>query len=259
MIKLIIFVCVAAFYAFPSNLHLTLDNNVNLRGEVNDESVNKWQTELAELVAKRGSRNYPIYLSIDSPGGSIDAGMAFIEYAKTVPNLHTITLFGASMASGIQQALPGRRYVLGSSTTMFHRAAGGFQGQFNDGEVESRLNAAKQLVNILEQSNASRLKMSMVDYKAAVVNELWIVGGTNNVSKNAADEMITATCEHSLIQASSIEQFQVFVFSISVRFSKCPLFRSGSVLKQSEDAYSKNKPAFQRKMTGIYYMQAQNQ
>lgn len=256
IIKTILFVSVLAFYAFPANIHLTLDNNVNLRGEVNDESVNKWQTELSELVNKRGSRNYPIYLSIDSGGGSIDAGMAFIEYAKTIPNLHTITLFGASMASGIQQALPGRRYVLGSSTTMFHRAAGGFQGQFNDGEVESRLNAAKQMVSILEQQNAHRLQMSIVDYKAAVKDELWIVGGTNNVSKHAADEMVTATCEHSLITASSLESFQVFIFSITMRFSKCPLFRSGSVIK-GEDSYKNHKKEFQKKLTGVYYMQAQ--
>lgn len=256
MFKLLITMLLACSFAAATTLQLNNDNNVNLRGEVNDESVNKWQMQLSELNAKRGNKGYPIYLSIDSGGGSIEGGLAFIEYAKTISNLHTITLFGASMASGIQQALPGKRYVLGTSITMFHRAKGGFQGQFGEGEVESRLNMAKDMVNLLEQANASRMKMSIADYKKAVQNELWFAGGSKNVIGNAADELVSLVCSNELIQSSTIESFQVFIFSISVRFSNCPLFRSGTVLRPTEDAYLKNKAAFQRKMTGVYYLQA---
>ena len=256
MLNTILATLLIASLSFATTINLNNDNNINMRGEVSDESVNNWQIEIAEKVAKRGNSSYPIYLSIDSPGGSIDAGLAFIEFAKTIPNLHTITLFGASMASGIQQALPGKRYVLGTSITMFHRAKGGFEGQFGDGEVESRLDMAKQIVSILEQQNASRMKLPLAEYKQLVKDEYWIAGGSNNLSKNAADEVVSLVCDNALIQASTVETFRVFIFTINVRFSKCPLFRSGSVQKQSEDAYLKNKAAFQRKMTGIYYFQA---
>lgn len=254
MFKLIIAVLCVCGLLTAETLYLNNDNNINMRGEINGDSINKLQMELAEKVQKRGKANYPIYISIDSGGGAIDAGISFIEYAKTINNLHTITLFGASMASGIQQALPGKRYVLGTSITMYHRASGGFQGQFADGEVESRLNMAKELVGILENQNAYRLKMSLANYKQLTKDEYWIVGGQSHMLKNAADEVVSISCSNELISSHSIENFQVFIFTISMKFSACPLFRSGSIVK-GEEAYLQNKAAFNKKMTGVYYNQ----
>lgn len=70
---------------------LNKNNCVVLRGEVTDESVTKAQLELVSLVLNRGMSNYPLYLVLDSPGGSLDAGASFIQFAKTIKNLHTIT------------------------------------------------------------------------------------------------------------------------------------------------------------------------
>ena len=59
---------------------------------------------------------------------------------KSIPqNIECIAIFAASMAHGILQACPGNRYIAPAGVSMIHRAKGGFQGQFNDGEVESRL------------------------------------------------------------------------------------------------------------------------
>jgi ATP-dependent protease ClpP protease subunit len=228
-----------------------------MRGEVSEESVSMWQKELAQKSsARKAPMLQPLYLSIDSPGGDIVAGQAFIEFAKTIPNLHTITLFGASMASGIQQALPGKRYVLGTSITMFHRASGGFQGQFSEGEVESRLNMAKDLVAILENANASRMKLPIEKYKQLVKDEYWVVGH-KNITENVADESVSITCSDELIENSKSQTFQVFIFTITVKFSECPLFRSGEVVK-GQDAYIKYKSHFNKKLTGVYYMSGSN-
>lgn len=253
MFKSLILVMFISAATLATNISLNENNVINMRGEVNDESVQAWQTELArKSAARRVVSLQPLYLAIDSPGGSITAGLSFIEYAKTIPNLHTITLFGASMASAIQQALPGKRYVLATSVTMYHRAAGGFQGQFSEGEVESRLNMAKDLVSILETVNAARMKMPLETYKQLVKDEYWLVGSKNTL-KNAADELVTVTCTPELINSSTIQHYENAFFSISVRFSNCPLFR-GAELVKGQEAYQKHKAEIHKKLTGIYSM-----
>jgi len=248
MKAIILMLLIGAFA--QSEILLTPANTINMRGEVTAESMQVLMLQLQSKVQERASKDYPLYLVIDSGGGSIDAGLAFIEYAKSVPNLHTISLFAASMASGIQQALPGKRIILESSILMFHRAQGGFQGQFGDGEVESRLDMAKQIVNVLEQKNADRMLMSLVNYKKAVVNEYWLVG-KNAINKNGADVIESLKCSPELIASQTEQTFQVFVFTLTVRFSDCPLFRSGTMTK-GQDKYNQYASHFNRKLPGIY-------
>ena len=85
---------------------LTLKNTVVYRGEVNAESALDVTLKLTKLIIKRGSQDYPIYLVMDSPGGNIYVGEQFIQFAKLVSNLKTISIFAASMASSIVEALP---------------------------------------------------------------------------------------------------------------------------------------------------------
>lgn len=212
---------------------LTATNHVLLRNEVNDQTMTKLTKELSTLVSKRGSATYPIYLVLDSPGGSIDAGSMFIEYAKSVPNLQTITIFAASMAAGIVEALPGKRSILESGIIMFHRASGGVSGQFESGELESRLDLYKRIVRQMENTNAKRMDLSLSTYKSLVKDEFWILG-EEAVSKNAADAVINIVCSEALINSSSSETFLAFgIFPVQVQFSKCPLLRGGEVLSKN--------------------------
>src|SRR5690349_6682828 len=87
--------------AKAETIALNADNTVVIRDEITGMSMVKAQLQLAEQVVKRGTRAYPIYLVLDSPGGSIEAGFMFTQFAKTIPNLHTISIFSASMASAI--------------------------------------------------------------------------------------------------------------------------------------------------------------
>ena len=215
---------------------LTEDNTITMRGPIFDDLVRKTELKLVELDLKRVSKNYPLYLVLDSPGGSIDAGLEFIEFARTIKNLHTITLFAASMASGIQQALPGQRYITESGIEMFHRAQGGFEGYFEDGEVESRLAMAKAIVRILESTNAKRIGISLADYKAKVVGEWWSVGA-DAVTAGHADEVISLQCDKQLLQESEIVVVQTMFFSVRLQYSKCPMIRSGQATK-AEDLQS---------------------
>lgn len=218
---------------------LTPDNSVTLRSEINYESTGETQLALMKLVAKRGKATYPIYLVMDSPGGGIDAGNSFIEFTKTISNLETITLFAASMASAIVQQLPGKRLIIETGVSMFHRATGGFEGQFEDGELESRLNLYKDVVRTMEQKNADRMRIPLKIYKNLVKDELWILG-KDGIKRGVADEIITVGCSAELLAQSKVVQVQVFVFQMSVRFNDCPLFRGGVPEKpQDKEQYLK--------------------
>src|ERR1043166_5876308 len=82
----------------PNQIVLTKDNTVALSGEISDESAAKVVIKARELDTQLPS-GYPIYLVISSPGGSIDAGLEMIDNLKTLKRpVHTVTLFGASMA-----------------------------------------------------------------------------------------------------------------------------------------------------------------
>lgn len=221
---------------FAKNIELTPDNIVVFRNEVSDDSVSKAQLDLAKKVAKRGTKTYTIYLVLDTPGGSISAGLNFIEFAKTVPNLETVTLFAASMGSAIVEALPGKRNIIDSGILMFHRAAGGVSGQFEDGELESRLAFYKKWVRNMENVNANRLNITLDAYKAKVKDEYW-VSGKDAVTDKAADEVVSIVCSESLLDTHTTETF-VFMgmFEIQVKFNGCPLIKQGQLVDPKNKA-----------------------
>lgn len=210
------------------NERITLDvsNTVVLRGPIDDTTAQACQFNLFMAAMKRGNSNRPLYLVLDSPGGSIDAGLALIEFAKTIPNLHTITLFGASMASAIVEHLPGERLITQTGTLMFHRAYGGFRGQFETGELESRLYAAKRMVLGMERVNAGRMRMRVEDYKGLVKDELWL-DAEQSKQYRAADRIVDVACTPTLIKdTETVDVPFIFGLTVQLTFSKCPLFRA---------------------------------
>ena len=221
--------------AQAKTIQLSSTNSVTFRGEVDDDSAAEVQLELMKLVAKRGFLQYPIYLVMDSPGGSIDAGNNFIEFTKTIPNLETVTIFAASMASAIVEHLPGRRNIIGSGILMFHRAKGGIQGQFEDGELESRLTLYKNIVRGMERRNAARMCISLESYKAQVKDELWILG-SDAVSKKAADEVVDVTCTMELMNKPAIKSVSFMGTNLNIEFNGCPMIKSIKVSAASDRA-----------------------
>lgn len=231
-----------AFAGKPATKEVTLtpSNTVTMRGPIFDDLVRKTELKLAELAIKRGAANYPIYLVIDSPGGSIFSGLEFIEFTRSIKNLHTITLFAASMASGIQQAIPGERLITETGVDMFHRAAGGFQGQFEDGEVESQLAFVKSIVRSMEITSSKRIGISLLSYKAKVKDEWWMFG-QQAVDAGVADALVVVNCSKELLEQHDITVVQTLFFSVRLDFSGCPMIRAGQPLtKEDAEQLSKN-------------------
>lgn len=222
------FILACLLWAVPAlsaeKIVLTTYNTVNFRGVVDGISITKAQYDLVKQVKLRGNKNYPIYLVFDSPGGSIVAGQAFIEFVKSIKNLHTISVFAASMASGIVEAIPGKRYVLGTGVMMFHRAYGSFEGQFETGELESQIKLWKEIVLSMEVINAERMGISIADYKAKVANEWWAYG-INAVTEGMADSVANVTCTPNLIDLNDIVLSADLFGESKLTYSGCPLFR----------------------------------
>lgn len=216
------------FFSVPSiaeNIVLTTQNTVTIRGAITGTSVTVAMLDIATQVIRRGAKNYTIYLVLDSPGGSIVAGDAFIQFAKTIPNLETITIFSASMAAGIVEALPGRRLITENGILMFHRASGQFEGQFEDGEVESQLRLWKSIVRAMEVKNSSRMGMGLQEYKDKIKDEYWLYG-TEAVEKKGADAQVDIKCTPQLVAQKVRVYVESFFGGAEVQFSGCPLFRA---------------------------------
>ena len=111
---------------------------VFLGSEVNDQVANLLIAQLIYLEYEDPSRD--IWLYINSPGGSITAGMAIYDTMQFVsPDVGTICMgLGASMGQFLLCAgAPGKRYSLPSGRIMMHQPLGGIQGQASDIAIQA--------------------------------------------------------------------------------------------------------------------------
>jgi ATP-dependent protease ClpP protease subunit len=206
-------------------VHLNSNNTLIMRGEIDSTLVTYLELKLAKLVIKRGLKDYPIYLVVDSPGGEVYAGQEFIEFAKVIPNLRTITIFGASMAAITVELLPGERLITNNGELMFHRAKAEVGGQVEVGELETRLARIKSSILGMEQIVADRLKLPLFVYKAKIKDEMWLPA-KEAVSNNAADKVVDIVCSAELIQFR-IQNVIDSMFGQSIlQFSGCPSLRN---------------------------------
>ena len=112
---------------------LLKDRIIWLGSEVRDENANEICAKILLLAAEDSQKD--IYLYINSPGGSITAGMAIYDTMQFVPN--DIVTVGIGMAASMGAFLlaagaKGKRFALPNSTVMIHQPSGGFQGQVSD-------------------------------------------------------------------------------------------------------------------------------
>ena len=199
---------------------LTNQNSMSLNGQVDGASMTALMTKLQEL--NKIETQEPIYLLINSPGGSIYDGFDFIRFAKTSKRpIHTITLFAASMAFQIVEAL-GDRYVTNYSTLMSHRAKGGFQGEF-PGQLNSRYEHV--ISHILEQDkeviSRTKGKQTLESYAKLIQNEYW-ANSDKAIEDGFADENVQVSCDKSL-EGTREQRVDLGFFAVDVTFSNCPL------------------------------------
>lgn len=121
-------------------------------GQVEDYMANLIVAQLLFLEAENPEKD--IHLYINSPGGSVTAGMSIYDTMQFIkPNVSTICIgqacsMGALLLAG---GAAGKRYCLPHSRVMIHQPLGGFQGQASDIEIHAReiLSIRERLNNVL--------------------------------------------------------------------------------------------------------------
>lgn len=125
--------------AYDIYSRLLKERVVFLVGPVNEMSANLVVAQLLFLESENPDKD--IYLYINSPGGSVTAGMAIYDTMQFIkPDVSTLCIGqAASMGALLLTAgAPGKRYSLPNSRMMIHQPLGGFQGQASDIEIHAR-------------------------------------------------------------------------------------------------------------------------
>jgi ATP-dependent Clp protease protease subunit len=145
---------------------LLKDRIVWLGSDVRDDNANEICAKILLLAAEDSTKD--IYLYINSPGGSITAGMAIYDTMKYVPN--DIVTVGIGMCASMGQFLlssgtKGKRYATPNTRVLLHQPHGGFGGTASDIQTQAELiiSMKKQLASITAAQTGKTLEQIMAD------------------------------------------------------------------------------------------------
>jgi ATP-dependent Clp protease, protease subunit len=132
-----------------------------LVGEVNDQTANLVVAQLLFLESENPDKDISFY--INSPGGSVTAGMAIYDTMNFIkPEVSTLCCgFAASMGAFLLAAgAKGKRFSLPNSKIMIHQVLGGARGQATDIEIHARdiLRTKDQMNRILAERTGQSLE-----------------------------------------------------------------------------------------------------
>ena len=135
--------------AYDSYSRLLKERVIFLVGPIDDMTANVVVAQLLFLESENPDKD--VHLYINSPGGSIAAGMSIYDTMQFIkPDVSTLCVgMAASMGAFLLQAgAKGKRFALPNSTVMIHQPLGGFQGQATDIEIH-----AKYILSLRERLN----------------------------------------------------------------------------------------------------------
>jgi ATP-dependent Clp protease, protease subunit len=138
--------------AYDIYSRLLKERVIFLVGPVNDQSANLVVAQLLFLESENPDKDISFY--INSPGGSVSAGMAIFDTMNFIkPDVSTLCIgMAASMGAFLLAAgAKGKRFALPNSKVMIHQPLGGTQGQATEIEIHAReiLKTREQLNRIL--------------------------------------------------------------------------------------------------------------
>ena len=125
--------------AYDIYSRLLKERVVFLVGEVNDQTANLVIAQLLFLESENPEKDISLY--INSPGGSVSAGLAIYDTMQFIkPDVSTLCMgMAASMGAFLLSAgAKGKRFSLPNSRVMIHQPLGGARGQASDIEIQAR-------------------------------------------------------------------------------------------------------------------------
>ena len=145
---------------------LLRDRIVWLGDEVRDDNANEICAKLLLLAAEDSTKD--IFLYINSPGGSITAGMAIYDTMQYVPN--DIVTVGLGMCASMGQFLlssgtKGKRYATPNTRVLLHQPHGGFGGTASDIQTQAELilSMKRQLATLTAEQTGKTVEQIMAD------------------------------------------------------------------------------------------------
>jgi len=146
----------APSYGLDDHIYQRLlkERTVFLGSEVRDQNANAICAQLLLLSAEDPEAD--IFLYINSPGGSVDSGMAIYDTMNYIPN--DVATVGMGLAASMGQFLlcagtKGKRYALPHSRIMMHQPSGGMGGSASDIKIQAQqsLHIKKVLLDLIAQ------------------------------------------------------------------------------------------------------------
>ena len=147
--------------SFDIYSRLLKDRIIFLTGQVEDHMANLIVAQLLFLESENPEKD--IYIYINSPGGSVTAGLSIYDTMRYIKSdISTICVgqaasMGAFLLSG---GTKGKRYCLPNARVMIHQPLGGFQGQATDFEIHAR-----EILGIKEKLNRLMAEHSGKSYE----------------------------------------------------------------------------------------------
>jgi ATP-dependent Clp protease protease subunit len=182
--------------AYDIYSRLLKDRIVFLGTVITDEVANLITAQLLFLESEDPERD--IFFYINSPGGSVTAGLAIYDTMQYIrPQISTVCVGQAASMGAILLAAgaKAKRYALPHSRIMIHQPLGGFQGQAADIDIQAReiLRMREELNNILMKHTGQSLKKIEKDTDRDMV-----LSGTQAQEYGLVDEVIATRPEGSL-------------------------------------------------------------
>ncbi|MBE2975820.1 ATP-dependent Clp endopeptidase proteolytic subunit ClpP [Priestia megaterium] len=145
---------------------LLKDRIIMLTGEITDEVANSVVSQLLFLDADSPDKDISIY--INSPGGSITAGMAIFDTMQHIKSDVSTLCVGMAASMGaflLAGGKKGKRFALTNSEVMIHQPLGGAKGQASDIEISAKriLRMREHLNQILSERTGQPLEKIQLD------------------------------------------------------------------------------------------------
>lgn len=152
--------------AYDIYSRLLKERVIFLVGPVNDQAANVIVAQMLFLESENPDKDISLY--INSPGGSVSAGMAIYDTMQFIkPDVSTLcTGMAASMGAFLLAAgAKGKRFSLPNSRIMIHQPSGGAQGQATDIEIQAReiLYLRERLNGILAEKTGQTIEQIAKD------------------------------------------------------------------------------------------------
>ena len=132
-----------------------------LGSEVRDENANAICAQMLLLAAEDSEKD--IWLYINSPGGSVTAGMAIFDTMQWVPNDVATVAMGMAASMGqflLSAGTPGKRYATPHARVMMHQPSGGIGGTASDIKIqaEQMLHIKKQMARLIAEHTGQSIE-----------------------------------------------------------------------------------------------------